>query len=169
MRFIFLSVGQGDSALMISPKGRAVLFDTGGSKNSNFDIGERVVVPTLSYLGINRLEAIFLTHAHEDHAAGTAGIMKNIPIKAVITAAEPLTEYAQSMKITPSDEILKKFRRGKAGEIYDIDGVKIEILASPEMPEGNMTGNEVSNVYKITYGKAGFLITGDMTSDGERN
>lgn len=62
----FIDVGQGDAALVVTPKGRALLFDTGGTRDGSFDIGARVDVPYLLHHGIREVEAVFLTHAHEE-------------------------------------------------------------------------------------------------------
>jgi len=47
VRVHFIDVGQGDATLIITPHGRGILVDTGGivGNTTDFDIGERVVVP----------------------------------------------------------------------------------------------------------------------------
>ncbi|MBR1694532.1 MAG: DNA internalization-related competence protein ComEC/Rec2, partial [Selenomonas sp.] len=42
------------------------------------------------------------------------------------------------------------------------------VLYAPTAGEGEKNGNEASNVYRISYGKASFLITGDLTKEKER-
>ena len=53
----------------------------------------------------------------------------------------------------------------------EIDGVKVEILYSPTkenaVSAGNATGNEFSNLFRISYGNASFLITGDLVKEQE--
>src|SRR5262249_36114871 len=65
-----LDVGQGDALLVITPDGHTLLVDGGGQlgpSRSAFDFGEDVVAPYLWQRGITRLDAIALTHAHQDH------------------------------------------------------------------------------------------------------
>ncbi len=65
-----IDVGQGDSLLLRSPSGRAILVDAGGSRDPRFDPGERRVAPELWRLGVRRLDALVVTHAHPDHVGG---------------------------------------------------------------------------------------------------
>lgn len=164
----FVDVGQGDCCLVITPGGHAFLFDTGGTRDGNFDVGERVDVPYLLHYGVRSLDAIFLTHAHEDHAAGGGSILRKLPVGKVYTAGEGVPAYARSMKLGDKDPVLQKFEEAKQGEHLQIDGVNIEVLYAPVADEGEKSGNEASNVYRISYGKASFLITGDLTKEKER-
>lgn len=165
----FVDVGQGDCVLVITPHGKAMLFDTGGSRDSNFDVGQRVCVPYLRHYGILELPAVFLTHAHEDHAAGCKAVLHQLNVGHVYTAAEGLEAYASSMKLGLGDEVINKITAVKEGKVFYLDGVKVEVIFAPQLTAANnVTGNEISNVYRISYGKASFLITGDMTKEKEK-
>ena len=166
MQVHFIDVHQGDAALVITPHGHAMMFDTGGVREHTFDIGARVDLPYLQHYGVNKLNYIFLTHCHEDHAAGAGSIVKKIPVGEIITAGESKSDYAESMAISELSSKLKNLRQGKDGEIFDIDGVKVEILYAPKFIS-TVTGNEVSNVYKVTFGNASFLFTGDLIKENE--
>ena len=165
----FIDVGQGDAALVITPHGHAFMVDAGGVREGGYDIGRMVDVPYLLHYGVRQLDYIFLTHAHDDHAAGVRGILGKIPVKAVMTGHEGTGEY------------LKVFGRGEAARLekllaplrentsMELDGVRIEILYSPdrrEVREGNVqaTGNEFSNLIRVSYGNASFLFTGDLVT-----
>lgn len=163
----FLDVGQGDAALVVTPRGRALLFDTGGTRNGRFDIGGRVDVPYLLHHGIRDVEAVFLTHAHEDHAQGCGTILKKMPVGRVYTAGEGTAAYARSMGLGDGSPLLQKFVRAREGDSLTIDGVRVEVLFAPPAPEGGGTGNEVSNVYRVSYGQASFLFTGDLIKEQE--
>ena len=63
-----LDVGQGTAVLM-RHKGMTLLFDT-GPKNQWFDAGERVLVPFLDRLGVERLHYLVVSHEDNDHAGG---------------------------------------------------------------------------------------------------
>ena len=47
MKVIFLDVGQGDSALVLYPKGRTIMIDTGGIYNSDYSILKNKIIPYL--------------------------------------------------------------------------------------------------------------------------
>ncbi|MCR5756955.1 MAG: DNA internalization-related competence protein ComEC/Rec2 [Selenomonas sp.] len=164
----FLDVGQGDAALIITPHGHAFMVDTGGTRDGAFDVGAKVDVPYLLHYGVRQLDGVYLTHAHEDHAAGCGSILKKIPVSQVITADEGVAEYAHSMRFGDNDRWLRKFHRAQQGEKRTVDDVTIEVLYAPEGNHGeHKTGNEASNVYRVSYGKASFLFTGDLTVEGE--
>ena len=157
----FVDVGQGDCAVVITPHGKCLLFDVGGVREKMFDVGGRVVVPYLKHENIRAVDKIFLTHVHEDHAAGAGAVIKNFPVGEIITAGESSSEYAATFGI--AQELLPPMRIGQTGETFTVDGVTIEILFAPEIG----TGNEISNVYRIRYGDLSFLITGDLVKEIE--
>ena len=157
----FVDVGQGDCAVVVTPHGKCLIFDTGGVRERMFDIGGRVVVPYLKHENIREVNKIFLTHVHEDHSGGAGAIIKKLPVGEIITAGEPRSEYATVFGI--AEEYLPPLRAGHAGEIFNIDGVEVEILFAPNVG----TGNEISNVYRIRYGDVTFLITGDLVKEIE--
>lgn len=161
----FIDVGQGDAALLVTPHGHAVMIDTGGTRENAYDIGYYVDVPYLRHYGVEHLDAIFLTHAHEDHAAGAGSMLSNIETDWVLTAGEGTAAYARSMGLGDSDPRLTRFTRARAGDRFTVDGVMVETLYAPEAerPEGN----EASNVYRVTYGDASFLFTGDLIAAHE--
>ncbi|WP_432647256.1 DNA internalization-related competence protein ComEC/Rec2 [Mitsuokella sp.] len=163
----FLDVGQGDAVLVVTPHGRAMMFDTGGTRDGSFDIGSKVDVPYLLHHDVHALDAIFLSHAHEDHAQGCSGILKKIPVERVYMAKEGLDAYARSLQFSDADPVLRKFQTAEEGHVFTLDGVKVEVLFAPPKPSGGGTGNEVSNVYRVSYGRASFLFTGDLVKEQE--
>lgn len=164
----FIDVGQGDSALVITPHGRAFMIDTGGSRDASFDIGARVDVPYLLEHGIKHLDAIFLTHAHEDHASGAGGIIKKIPVDTVVAANEGKAVYQASMRLSSSDMDKAVFASWPEGTEMILDGVRVEVLYAPKGEISKKTGNELSNVYRVSYGDASFLFTGDLLKENEK-
>ena len=157
----FIDVGQGDCAIVFTPNKKCLIFDTGGTRDKTFDIGERVLVPYLKHENIFEVEKIFLTHVHEDHSGGAGAVIKKFPVHEIITAGETKSEYAAVFGI--AEEKIKNLRAGQQGEKFFIDGVTVEIIFAPKVG----TGNEISNVYKISYGDVNFLITGDLVKENE--
>ena len=157
----FIDVGQGDCAVVLTPNRKCLIFDTGGVREKMFDVGGRVVLPYLKHEGVREVDTIFLTHVHEDHSGGAGSIIKKLPVREIITAGEPKSEYAAVFGI--SENFLGNLRTGKTGEHFIIDGVDVEIIFAPNVG----TGNEISNVYKISYGDITFLITGDLIIENE--
>jgi beta-lactamase superfamily II metal-dependent hydrolase len=76
LRITFIDVGQADAILIQTPRGHAIMIDTGGrlERNESGDggsmaesVGEKVVVAFLIRQGIHHVDAILLTHPHGDH------------------------------------------------------------------------------------------------------
>ena len=84
----FIDVGQGDACLIITPHQHSILIDTGGSINSDFDIGSYVDLPYLRHYGINKLDYLILSHADADHSGGASSILQKIPVNHLIIADE---------------------------------------------------------------------------------
>ena len=79
LRCTVLNVGHGDAIVLEFPGGGSALIDT-GKKSKEIDIGESVVGPYLRSRRINRIGAIFITHADDDHAGGLSYILKNFKV-----------------------------------------------------------------------------------------
>lgn len=160
----FIDVHQGDAALLVTPNGHAMMFDCGGVREHKYDIGGRVDVPYLHHYGVTKLDYIFLSHVHEDHSAGAGAIIKKLEVNEIITANESKEEYATVM--STAKESLTNLRPAHQDEVFEVDGVKVEVLFAPK-GESNSTGNEISNVYRVTYGKFSALFTGDLVKENE--
>ena len=173
MQVHFIDVGQGDSALVITPHGRAFMVDTGGVREGSYDIGSRVDVPYLLHYGVEKLDYIFLTHVHDDHAGGVKGILTKIPVGAIGIGHEGAGDYLQAFGTGELGKIKKLLVPLQEGSSIELDGVRIDMLYSPEsrkVQESQLqaTGNEFSNLIRVSYGEASFLFTGDLIAEQEQ-
>lgn len=173
MQVHFIDVGQGDSALVITPHGRAFMVDTGGVREGSYDIGSRVDVPYLLHYGVKKLDYIFLTHAHDDHAGGVKGILTKIPVGAIGIGHEGAEDYLKTFGTGELGKIKKLLVPLQEGSSIELDGVRIDMLYSPEsrkVQESQLqaTGNEFSNLIRVSYGEASFLFTGDLIVEQEQ-
>ncbi len=171
-----LDVGQGDSLLVVSPGGKTMLIDGGGAfggyagQEASFGIdpGEEAVSPYLWSRGFQKLDAVALTHAHEDHLGGLVAILENFHVgklwigREVSSATlERLERLARDRGISRELEI-----RGKS---FDWDGVRGEFLWPEASPEN--TASTVKNddwlVLKLQYGDRTILLPGDPEREAE--
>lgn len=158
-----IDVGQGDSLLVVLPRGETILIDGGGrlvygrQRKSNLDIGEDVVSPYLWGRGIRRIDVMIATHSHQDHIGGLAALMANFRPKELWTGANPPLELlAQARRLG-----IPSYQKHPAGRI-ELSGAKVEVLAPADDYFARSVGNNDSLVLRITYGSRSFLLTGDM-------
>ncbi|NIT56399.1 MAG: DUF4131 domain-containing protein, partial [Aliifodinibius sp.] len=62
----FFDVGQGDAALVTTPNNKHFLIDV-GRWQPDYNSAKYIIIPHLKEEGINKLDAIFLSHPHADH------------------------------------------------------------------------------------------------------
>ena len=80
----YLDVGQGDCILIRTPGRRHILIDAGVKQYDYFtgkvrkDMGKRVVVPVLRYLGISHLDVVVVSHMDMDHVGGLPTVLQNM-------------------------------------------------------------------------------------------
>ena len=125
-----IDVGQGDSLLVVLPRGETILIDGGGrlvygrQRKSNLDIGEDVVSPYLWSRGIRRIDLMIATHSHQDHIGGLPAVMSNFRPKELWTGANPPAELlalARRLGIPAS-------QKHPAGH-FELSGADLEVLA----------------------------------------
>src|SRR5690606_36804226 len=78
-----LDVGQGLSVL-VRTRDHALLYDA-GPRYGDFDIGERVLFPSLCLLGLERLDLMILRHADIVHSGGSLAIQQAMPVGTVLS------------------------------------------------------------------------------------
>lgn len=68
LEIYFLDVGQGDCTFIITPNNKKILIDAGeGGNSTNYDYGEKVVLPYLLDRKIMSLDYIMISHFDSDH------------------------------------------------------------------------------------------------------
>jgi competence protein ComEC len=168
LRLTVIDVGQGDSLLLQSPSGRALLVDAGGSRETRFDPGERRVAPQLWQQGLRRLDALLVTHAHPDHVGGAPFVLRAFRVASVWEGPAPRRDPVWRRV----DAALGAGRASRltlaAGMRFDWDGVALQVLgpARPRRPPERIR-NEDSVVLDVAFGEVHFLLTGDVVGESE--
>jgi beta-lactamase superfamily II metal-dependent hydrolase len=71
----YMDVGQGDGAVLISPKGQVVLFDDGAYKNCDKPVAY------LQQLGVTAIDYHIASHYHADHIGCASEVFAAYPLK----------------------------------------------------------------------------------------
>ena len=82
LNVLMIDVGQGDSFLIKFPNGKTALIDA-GEANPFLDNGERVIIPLLDYLSIDKIDFGFISHLDLDHYGGFVSLIFNDRIKEI--------------------------------------------------------------------------------------
>ncbi len=166
-----IDVGQGDSLLVVSPQGRTMLIDAGGSVgpvHSEFDFGEDVVAPYLWSRGLERLDVAVLTHAHRDHIGGLARVLEDFHPAELWVGANPETPELKRLYQAAARAHVE-VRRRAAGDALDWGGSRVQVLSPPrDWQPRPQPRNDDSLTLLIAYGDTSALLAGDLEKKMER-
>lgn len=167
-----IDVGQGDAIFVAFPNGRTLLVDA-GPRGPDWDAGEEVVAPYLWSLGLRRLDAALLTHAHSDHMGGLPFILRNFrPRELWVTQTLPSEPQVGAM-LRVALAVGARIRRREEGERFRIgrgaSSAELDVLLpTPWYRAGPTATNQDSMVVRIAFRGASVLLEGDAEAPQER-
>jgi len=149
-----LDVGQGLSVLLQTHE-KTLLYDTGAKFSERFDIGEKVVLPYLQFIGVEQLDTLLISHGDNDHAGGAQAILAQLKVHHVLAG-----DRAQLSEALKREALLCR-----SGRRWRWDGVDFEIL---HPARDYKKANNRSCVLKVSGGNYSLLLTGDIEAKAER-
>ncbi len=150
-------VGQG-SAVLLRTARHSLLYDAGPRYGIDSDAGQRVLVPLLRAYG-EQLDTVVLSHRDSDHTGGAAAVL----------AMQPAAQLLSSIEAGHPLQQLRPARRCQAGQQWEWDGVRFEILyprAGDEDRPG-VKSNALSCVLRVSAVHGRALLAGDVERDQE--
>lgn len=165
LNVFMIDVGQGDAFIIKFPNGKTALIDA-GEANPLVDNGEKVIIPLLDYLGINKIDYGFISHLDLDHYGGFISLIYNNRIKKIFrplpdsgSKSIRLEKFLKQMKVETG--IYDKYA-------LDVGNAQVYFLNDPySYSYKNFSSNDKSGVLKIVYGKTSFLFVGDCEYPAE--
>jgi competence protein ComEC len=163
---VYLDVGQGDSTLIRLPVGD-ILVDGGGTPQSDFDIGEHVVVPALRALGVRALTVV-ATHGDADHVEGLNAVLRHFKISSLMIGDDKLAGedavWDELMATAKSKNI--PIRTVARGMDWRLGEAQLRFL-HPAPPYAQDDDNLNSVAFSLEYKQRRLLFLGDASSEIE--
>ncbi|MGG2023993.1 DNA internalization-related competence protein ComEC/Rec2 [Pseudomonas sp. S8] len=145
-----LDVGQG-LAILIRTRHHTLLYDA-GPRFGDFDLGQRVVLPALHKLGVERIDLMLLSHADADHAGGALAVSRGLKVTRVISG-DP-----------PGLPAILRAEACESGRQWQWDGVRFQLWQWSAAHDRNQR----SCVLQIEANGERLLLTGDIDTAAER-
>lgn len=156
---VALDVGQG-SALVLRYQGGALLFDTGPGSSSGWTAAETVLLPHLRGEGIQRLDALIVSHEDQDHAAGIETVLAAVPVD-------------QAYSSFPVQQEGRGWQRCQAGQRWVKAGLEFRFLhpdatSLARFGQAGDRPNARSCVLEVSGPYHRLVFTGDIGQQEER-
>ncbi len=154
----FLSVGQGDSAMVTTPSGNIVVIDGGPDWSTLEGLGR--YLPFFD----RHIDMLVLSHPNLDHLASFPEVLKRYSVGSIVFSGieNPLPRYNEMLELAAHAKT--QLVPVAAGQTIDAgDGVTLRIVWPPQvMPKGfTKNVNDTSVVLMLEYQGHRALFTGD--------
>lgn len=158
LRVHFIDVGQGD-AILVQCDGAGMLVDAGPA-----EAGAVVNKYIRNTAGLDRLDCVIVTHAHDDHLYGTPDALHGLQVDTVYSSpAVPMTWWFGSILPLLRQDSLNLIRPA-GGDSFTLGGASVTFL---NMLTASENANDLSLVVRVDYGETSVLLTADIEGEAE--
>ena len=178
-KITMIDVGQGDSILIETQKGKTMLIDSGGTvlfgeepewkkRKKSFSTGKDIILPYLRYEGIRSIDLAVVTHEDADHIQGFLTLVGNVPIRDfVVGDGFPRTELGEQLQAKLEEyhipyQILEKAEM----EIVLDEHTKATVISLQNRSAAKENNHSLVTFLQIYDTR--FALMGDLEEDGEK-
>lgn len=161
LEVVAFDVGNADSFMIKTPKGKYFFVDTGKAPYKSGNSQAKIIM--LKYLkdrGIKNLEGVIVTHFDNDHSGGTTEFIENMKVKTLyLNSREEETQTAKNIFKTANIRNQNIRIVKNADVIYSEPDLKISTFKAKA--KGKNRSNESSTITLLSYKKFDMLFMGD--------
>ncbi len=165
-----LDVGHGQAILVQLPGTMNILFDAGSMYTS--DVGSRIVLPFLDYIGVSRLHAIVLSHHDIDHINGVPEVVDRRRVDRVYANDVFLaqSQAAETAKLLLQHLEARGTQVDRVPEIVTAGPARILMLWPVDDPNAQrqISDNDMSLVSMIELAGTRVLLCSDIERFAQR-
>ncbi len=158
VRFDILDVGQGQ-CIVAESRDMCVMIDCGGSGSAG-----NIAKEHIRNRGIDKIDALILTHAHSDHASDAEYILESVPTEIIYAPAADKEEAVFSDIAQSAEDLGTEIEFVEQNVNLSFCDASVKLLTLP--PENSQ--NENGLVVIISDGDFDMIITGDIPNSAER-
>ena len=161
----FFEVGQGDSALIVTPTGKQVLVD-GGPESESATAALTGPLPG----GDRSLDLVVLTHLDADHSRGLLNVLDRYHVASVLVGMEdPDSAMYPQWQASIERGALLKIPVPAGYRVVLEPEVVLEILNPPSRPIGGSIADQNNNglVLRLIYHDVSLLLAADIEMQAE--
>jgi len=149
-----LDVGQG-TAVVVTHGKHTLVYDTGGGRPGGYTAADAAVIPFLHHRNIRHIDTLIVSHADNDHSAGTQALLDAFPVQRLLLGQE-----------------LPGVARGspcRAGKAWSWPGdIRFQLFTGVVAGQGTADSNDASCVLGVDLAGYRFLLPGDISAARER-
>lgn len=160
LTYVQIDVGQGDSQLILSPDGHAMLVDAGPPGAAE------EILAVLKQYGVERLDYLVESHPHADHIGSMRQVIEEgPPVETFLASGYRHNSQVQARLLREIRDRKITGRLVRKGDTFQLGSYVTVKALQPEQPLIKGTESDPNNnsvVLQVAYGNTRILLTGDM-------
>ncbi len=162
LTIVSIDIGEGDATLVRCAGGGTVLIDGGPDEGGPI---VPAVVTRLRSLDIDSLDAVVITHPHDDHIGGLVEVVRRLHVGCVYDPGTACTSPVYEDLLLAVEASGAGYRLLEEGMVLDLGVASITVVDAGDSLAADM--NESSAVMLVSCGHFRALLAGDISEASE--